>query len=483
MSNYLGYLLRALLTSTGCGISSFRYVPLQRLRLTTYALLLNLSCDLVVWLTSPHVPPFFDLQGFRLPPGLSDQTPPSIFVNLTVLQLENITVQGSELGATLSRCPQLTQLELLAAIIQGSTLPLSVLNKLASLALSLCDVEQQDLPWGEPRLAFLGQLGSSLTSLSVIAEDAPMTVSSRVLACATNDLHRLTDLVVSSIPYAPHPSTIARLAQGPAAEHLEELVLSLNLPDMECLAHLIAMPKLGRLGGQLSLSGRPATVPPKPKVCWPQGKPPMQLHLDSAGVRLLTALPFECFSCVNVDMLYVEGDADRQEARHLMQALLAGAAKVRDFRVGDIKSHRLVDSGLSVLGPNCPLKHHLWCIHLTQLELDEADMQGIAAAWGPGLQALMLTSCSLTPEAWRAITPAAFPALSSMRLAMHFTMDLAVSVAAFCLEWPESHALSIIFARLPGHAVLAAGDTIALWRGLLRARGRCNPQLILGSQA
>jgi hypothetical protein len=302
-----------------------------------------------------------------------------------------------------------------------------------------------------------------------------------VLDTVAEHLHRLQHLTTKGAPCLPDASTILRLAQSPAAQQLETVHVSLELPDMECVAKLAAMPKLKKLCGALSCPKHHEVLPAQLPVPWPEGKPPMELELETANVRQLAALPLEHFSKIDVTSLYLASDADRQERDQLMRVLLAGAAQVPEFRVAYIMSHSWDDlsAGLSALSRNCSIKLRHDSLYLARLAFNAADMQGVAAAWGSGTKRLVLSGCVLATGAWATITPAAFPALRYVQVQALFSVEFIVDLTAFCLGWPADRQLSILLAPVEQEGVEdhgpAAQATAAKVREVLQARGQANP--------
>jgi hypothetical protein len=302
-----------------------------------------------------------------------------------------------------------------------------------------------------------------------------------VLDTVAVHLHRLQHLITKGAPCLPDASTILRLAESPAAQQLETVQVSLKLPDMECVAKLLAMPKLKELCGALSFPNHHEVLPSQLPVPWPEGKPPMEMVLDTANVRQLAALPLEHFSKIDVTSLYLASDADRQEREQLMRALLAGAAQVPEFWVAYIRSHSWEDpaAGLSALGPNCPIKLRYDWLYLARLDLSASDMQGVAAAWGPGATRLVLSGCVLATGAWVAITPAAFPVLRIVQVKVLFSVEFIVHLTAFCLGWPADRQLSLLLAPVEQEGVEEQGPaaqvTAIKLREVLQARRRPVP--------
>jgi hypothetical protein len=267
------------------------------------------------------------------------------------------------------------------------------------------------------------------------------------------------------------------LAASPSAQQLETLTLNgIVLPDMECAVKLLCMPNLRLLGGKLCLPGNAYDTPASLDMPWPEGKPPMELQLECGNARQLAALPLEHFSSITIatldfSLMDVAGTLLREQ---IMQALLAAARKCPEFVIEGIGGHS--NSGamwLALLGPGCPIKlSGSCCFECVCIDLEAADVQGIAAAWGRQLKELVLKDTYLSSRAWAAITPTAFPVLERIEFQEESGVRWAPQVTALCMEWPTDRKLSLTVSQYLkgecGHAEDLANDL----QSLLAARGR-----------
>jgi hypothetical protein len=390
------------------------------------------------------------MQGFRL---TSRPVPPSICQNLKVLVVEQVTADSGVLAELLSHCHQLEELQLLRTRVEGSCLQLSVLSKLPSLSLTL-NIEEASLPEDQQPLAFLQHLGPCLTALDVETrsdEDRQSTVPGTVLGYATRNLPRLKHLTVSDYgdsytESVAEQDVLLGLAASPSAQQLETLTLNgIELPDMECAVKLLCMPNLKLLGGKLSSPARDDDLPASLDMPWPEGKPPMELQLETANVRQLAALPLEHFSSISITSLGLHVRASDQV--QAMQALLAAARKCLQFVIGGVGVYTgpyPVPVMLQAMGADCPIKlSNSGCFECVCMRLDASDVQGISAAWGPQLKQLIFQDAYPSSSAWAAITPAAFPLLERIRLTTQLSLEWVPDLSVFCIQWPAGRKLSI----------------------------------------
>jgi hypothetical protein len=277
---------------------------------------------------------------------------------LKTLVLVRATVQSTVLADILSQCPQLENLQLWQTVLQGSSEPLAApLSKLPSLSLT-CDVEEEDLPTGIPRLAFLQHLGSCLTSLVVQTQD-DQQLDTQVLACVAKHLHKLTSLWLRNHNgNFPEKDVIMELLNSPTAQQsLRDFSADITFPDMECVVKLLSLPKLNFVGGDTSFPDVHEDLPEQLDVPWPEGKPPVRMRLLRGSVRQLAALPLERFPSIHLQLLTLPSDEDRQQREQRLQKFLSDSApKCSKFTIGGIESHPWdgPGTGRGVLGVGSP---------------------------------------------------------------------------------------------------------------------------------
>jgi hypothetical protein len=441
-------------------------------------------------------------QGFHLH---AQSVPPAIFNNIKVLTLKCVTVDSGVLSNMLSHCHQLGELQLLRTLVEGTSLQLPVLSKLPSLSMIL-DLVHEPTPssaTARQRLACLQDLGSCLTSLIVATRDVIATgegfhtlgtnpeLQRTVFRAATTHLPGLKHLTVAgSSRSKPDRELLLGLAMSPSAQQLETLTLNgLELPDMECVVKLLCMSKLRLLAGVLNFPEYADDMPASLSMPWPKGKPPMELDIGRAHVRQLAALPVEHFSRISIHLLDLAvKDASRgptqEQHEQRMHALVAAAHKCPEFVIGGIGAytHSVQNLGLPGLGPGCPIEladtSSFVCVGVA---LQAADIQGVAAAWGPQLKELYFGHAVLGASAWAAITPTAFPLLERIEYAAQIEFDWVSAVAALCIEWPADRTLSIAVDHSTSTAQDAAAEFFAgQLRQMLEVRGRQNITLTFG---
>jgi hypothetical protein len=113
---------------------------------------------------------------------------------------------------------------------------------------------------------------------------------------------------------------------------------------------------------------------------------------------------------------------------------------------------------------------------LSSMQLEAGDVLGMAAAWGSELRTLELSHCSLTPEAWAAISADRFAQLRSLEIwyGESYTpqttdVQLSVHLMALLMSWPHSRLLHVkVFSQLTAPHIRLG---VAAVKAALAARG------------